>query len=112
MVRTGDHCIDFNGDPAIFIQGFRRKKLPYRLDDIFVYGHSGAFEFGSVFFRNESVPNITFTFIIGMLNSGAFLVATMTHIEALKRLPSSVVYSIIRLNVVVVVLFSIFYKEK
>ena len=64
------------------------------------------------FFRNESVPNITFTFIIGILNSGAFLVATMTHIEALKRPPSSVVYSIIRLNVVVVVLFSIFYKEK
>jgi drug/metabolite transporter (DMT)-like permease len=33
----------------------------------------------------------------------------MTHIEALKRLPASIVYSIIRLNVVVVVLFSIFY---
>ena len=43
MVRTGDHCIDFNGDSAIFIPGFRRKKLPYRLDDIFVYGHGSDF---------------------------------------------------------------------
>ena len=61
------------------------------------------------FFRSESVPNITFTFFVGILNSSAFLVATMTHIEALKRLPSSIVYSIVRLNVVVVVLFSIVY---
>jgi drug/metabolite transporter (DMT)-like permease len=63
------------------------------------------------FFRSEPVPNIAYTLIIGILNSCAFLVATMTHIEALKRLPSSVVYSIIRLNVVVVVLFSIFYFQ-
>ena len=61
------------------------------------------------FFRGEPVFNVAFTFTIGLLNSGAFLVATMTHIEALKRLPASIVYSIIRLNVVVVVLFSIFY---
>ena len=61
------------------------------------------------FLRSESVPNITFTFFVGILNSSAFLVATMTHIEALKRLPSSIVYSIVRLNVVVVVLFSIVY---
>ncbi len=65
------------------------------------------------FLRNESVPNITFTFIVAILNSSAFLVATITHIEALKHLPSSIVYSIIRLNVVVVVLFSIVYfKER
>ena len=61
------------------------------------------------FLRSESVTNITFTFFVGILNSSAFLVATMTHIEALKRLPSSIVYSIVRLNVVVVVLFSIVY---
>ena len=61
------------------------------------------------FLRSESVPNITFTFFVGLLNSSAFLAATMTHIEALKRLPSSIVYSIVRLNVVVVVLFSIVY---
>ena len=61
------------------------------------------------FFRGETVSNVAFTLIIGLINSGAFLAATMTHIEALKRLPSSIVYSIIRMNVVVVVLFSIFY---
>ncbi len=61
------------------------------------------------FLSSESVPNITFTFFVGILNSSAFLVATMTHIEALKRLPASIVYSIVRLNVVVVVLFSIVY---
>jgi drug/metabolite transporter (DMT)-like permease len=63
------------------------------------------------FLGSEPVPNIAFTFLVGILNSSAFLVATMTHIEALKRLPSSIVYSIIRLNVVVVVLFSIFYFQ-
>jgi drug/metabolite transporter (DMT)-like permease len=61
------------------------------------------------FLRSESAPNITFTFVVGILNSSAFLVATITHIEALKRLPSSIVFSIVRLNVVVVVLFSIVY---
>jgi len=61
------------------------------------------------FLRSESAPNITFTFFVGILNSSAFLAATMTHIEALKRLPASIVYSIVRLNVVVVVLFSIVY---
>ena len=61
------------------------------------------------FFGNEPVPNVAFTLFIGILNSSAFVAATMTHIEALKRLPSGIVYSMIRLNVVVVVLFSIFY---
>ncbi len=61
------------------------------------------------FIRREPAPNMFFTLIMGILNSSAFLLATMMHIEALKRLPASIVYSIIRLNVVVVVLFSIIY---
>ena len=63
------------------------------------------------FFRRESAPNLVYSLIMGILNSGAFLLATMMHIEALKRLPASIVYSIIRLNVVVVVLFSIIYFQ-
>ena len=63
------------------------------------------------FFRSEPATNMAFTLFIGILNSSAFLAATVTHIEALKRLPSSIVFSIIRLNVVVVVLFSIFYFQ-
>ena len=61
------------------------------------------------FIRREPASNMFYTLIMGILNSGAFLLATMMHIEALKRLPASIVYSIIRLNVVVVVLFSIIY---
>jgi drug/metabolite transporter (DMT)-like permease len=57
----------------------------------------------------ESVSDITFLFFIALVNSGAFLVATITHIEALKHIPTSVVYPIIRLNAVVVVIFSILY---
>jgi len=57
----------------------------------------------------ESVSDITFLIIIALVNSGAFLVATITHIEALKHIPTSVAYPIIRLNAVVVVIFSIFY---
>ena len=57
----------------------------------------------------ESVSDITFLIFIALVNSGAFLVATITHIEALKHIPTSVAYPIIRLNAVVVVIFSIFY---
>jgi drug/metabolite transporter (DMT)-like permease len=57
----------------------------------------------------ESVSDITFLFFIALVNSGAFLVATITHIEALKHIPTSVAYPIIRLNAVVVVIFSILY---
>jgi drug/metabolite transporter (DMT)-like permease len=63
------------------------------------------------FIRREPAPNMFYTLIMGILNSSAFLLATMMHIEALKRLPASIVYSIIRLNVVVVVLFSILYFQ-
>ncbi|MEJ2724965.1 MAG: DMT family transporter, partial [Deltaproteobacteria bacterium] len=34
---------------------------------------------------------------------------TITHIEALKHIPASVVYPVIRLNMVIVVLFSLFF---
>ncbi len=57
----------------------------------------------------ESVSDITFLIFIALVNSGAFLVATITHIEALKHIPTSVAYPIIRLNAVVVVIFSIFF---
>lgn len=57
----------------------------------------------------ESVINIQFLLFIGFLNSVAFLIATITHIEALKNIPTSVAYPIIRLNAVIVVIFSILY---
>ncbi|MCP4681028.1 MAG: EamA family transporter [Desulfobacterales bacterium] len=59
--------------------------------------------------RKEPVTNIQFLLFIGFLNSAAFLAATITHIEALKYVPVGVAYPIIRLNTVIVVLFSIFF---
>jgi drug/metabolite transporter (DMT)-like permease len=43
------------------------------------------------------------------INSASFVLGTITHIEALKHLPSGVAYPIIRLNMVVVVLFSVLF---
>lgn len=63
--------------------------------------------------RDESVANLPFLFFIAFVNSSAFLVATVSHIEALKYAPAAVVYPIIRLNIVVVVIFSIlFFKDQ
>lgn len=63
--------------------------------------------------RGESVSDITFLIFIALINSGAFLVATITHIEALKYIPTGVAYPIIRLNAVIVVIFSIlFFKDR
>jgi drug/metabolite transporter (DMT)-like permease len=55
----------------------------------------------------QSVTNIRFLLLIALINSSAFLAGTVAHIEALRYIPASIVYPIIRLNVVVVVIFSI-----
>lgn len=48
-----------------------------------------------------------FLWLIALINSGSFALATMSHMEALKRVPAAVAYPIIRLNTAVVILFSI-----
>ena len=63
------------------------------------------------FVLEESVANLSFLFFIALLNSAAFLVATVTHIEALKPIPASIVYPIIRLSAVIVVIFSILFLK-
>lgn len=55
------------------------------------------------------VPDIPFLLFIALVNSASFLVATLTHIEALKYIPTGVAYPIIRLGAVIVVIFSIVY---
>jgi drug/metabolite transporter (DMT)-like permease len=63
--------------------------------------------------REESVANIRFLLFVALVNSAAFLLATVTHIEALKNIPASVAYPIIRLSAVLVVIFSIlFFKDR
>lgn len=54
-------------------------------------------------------PHVAILLLVSVVNSVSFLLATVTHIEALKQIPVSVAYPIIRLNVVPVVLFSVFY---
>jgi len=62
---------------------------------------------------NESVANLTFLLCIALVNGSAFVLGTVTHIEALKHVPASVAYPIIRLNAVVVIIFSIlFFKDR
>ena len=61
------------------------------------------------FLFDQSVQNIKFLLFISLLNSSAFVFGTVTHIEALKHIAVSVVYPIIRLNAVIVVIFSILF---
>ena len=56
-----------------------------------------------------SVSDARMLLLTAGINSASFVLGTFTHIEALKHVPSSVVYPIIRLNMVVVVLFSILF---
>ena len=58
---------------------------------------------------NTRIPNIPFLLFIALVNSCSFLVATLSHIEALKHIPTGVAYPIIRLGTVIVVVFSIIY---
>jgi len=60
-------------------------------------------------FSGADEPNFTFLLLVSVVNSLSFLLATVTHIEALKAIPTSVAYPIIRLNVVPVVIFSVAY---
>jgi drug/metabolite transporter (DMT)-like permease len=61
----------------------------------------------------ETITNLRFLCLIALINSAAFLLATVTHIEALKNIPASVAYPIIRLSAVFVVIFSIlFFKDR
>ena len=62
-----------------------------------------------LFVTPEPISGIPFLLFVSLVNSVSFTVATMTHMEALNYLPSSIAYPIIRLNAAVVVLFSIIF---
>ena len=61
------------------------------------------------FVRDETVQNIGFLLFIALANSLTFFIATMSNMEALKRIPAGIAYPVIRLNAAIVVIFSIFY---
>jgi drug/metabolite transporter (DMT)-like permease len=62
---------------------------------------------GLFFVQHRQEQHILYLVAVSILNSAAFLLATVAHIEALKYVPASIAYTIIQLNVVVVVIFSI-----
>lgn len=65
------------------------------------------------FALKEDVLDYKFLLFIAFINSCAFLIATIAHIEALKNIPASTAYPIIRLSAVIVVIFSIlFFKDR
>jgi drug/metabolite transporter (DMT)-like permease len=60
----------------------------------------------------ESISDARTLLLTAGINSASFVLGTMTHIEALKHVPSSVAYPIVRLNMVVVVLFSLLFLRE
>ncbi len=58
-----------------------------------------------------SVTNSRSLVLIALLNSSSFLLGTVSHIEALRAIPATLAYPIIRLNIVIVALFSLFFFE-
>jgi drug/metabolite transporter (DMT)-like permease len=67
----------------------------------------------TVFFAvgGAGFENPGFLVIVSLVNSASFTVATIAHMESLKHVPAAESYSIIRLNVVLVALFSIVYFD-
>jgi drug/metabolite transporter (DMT)-like permease len=64
---------------------------------------------GAFVLSGEALENRGALALVAAVNSGSFVIGTLTHIEALKHIPTSVAYPVIRLNMVMVILFSIFY---
>lgn len=60
----------------------------------------------------EPVLDQKMLWVTALWNSAAFVLGTITHIEALKHIPSSIAYPAIRLNLVLVIFFSIFYFKE
>lgn len=59
----------------------------------------------------ESLQNPGFLLSVALVNSLSFAVGTISHMEALKHLPAAVTYPLIRLNAVIVILFSLLYFQ-
>ncbi len=58
------------------------------------------------------VPSLVFLALISLANSLTFVSATLAHIQALKHMPATVAYPLIRMNIVLVVLFAVFFLQE
>lgn len=67
-----------------------------------------------LFFTFRSpITNLYFLLFIALLNAVFYLATTMTQMEALKHISTSIVYPVVRLSIVIAVIFSIIYfKDK
>ncbi len=59
---------------------------------------------------DETVKNLSWLLILSLINSLTFFVDTIVTIEALRYLPTNVVYPLARLSAVLVVIFSLLYR--
>lgn len=57
-------------------------------------------------YLKEPIGNLPALIILSIVNSLTFLAATMSFIEALKFIPATTAYSVVRLNLVIVTIFS------
>jgi drug/metabolite transporter (DMT)-like permease len=93
------------------IQGFLYKVAAERRCDTarttFVFMSTVAIlSFVLWIYLGESVGNLTALIILALVNSLTFLAATMTFIEALKFIPATTAFSVARLNLVILTVFS------
>jgi drug/metabolite transporter (DMT)-like permease len=58
------------------------------------------------------VPSLAFLALISLANSLTFVSATLAHIQALKHMPATVAYPLIRMNIVLVVLFAVVFLQE
>ncbi|PTN36906.1 DMT family transporter [Desulfonatronum sp. SC1] len=58
------------------------------------------------------VPSLTFLALISLANSLTFVSATLAHIQALKHMPATVAYPLIRMNIVLVILFAVVFLQE
>jgi drug/metabolite transporter (DMT)-like permease len=65
---------------------------------------------GAVYFLSGKPPGDLSTLVgLALVNSIAFSLATVAHMEALRHLPATLTFPLTRLSILVVILFSIFY---
>ncbi len=67
---------------------------------------------GITLYRWPEISNPKFLVGISLINSLTFASATLCHIQALKYVPAAVAYPLIRMNIVLVVLFAVFFLQE
>jgi len=61
---------------------------------------------------SDPLGQLSSLLLLALLNSCSFAVATITHIEALKRLPAGITFPLTRLSLVVVICFSLLFLDE